>query len=302
MHIWVFAKWIAAIAAIFLGVSYLGNLARQIVGHSGFRLALAANGASSFAGKKLHIAIGNSQFMDGLSADLINKKRRDIKFLNLAFNDLRSTDLLAIMETFYRGCGCTVERLYINAGSLEDEKDGTLDVQIFMSAFNRELLPQFLGDQPALRWSLAALPLLHFNNEVFHRSFYYWLLRRDDQGHGNAYKFRLPKVAPNRLGGTQKKVMIDFPRLARMIEVTRENRTELIVVVPPFHPVYVANRFGFAEYVKQFERELAPYNVPLMDHSTGVVTSYDGFSDLVHMNFDGQKVYSDYFSARVIPE
>ena len=302
MHIKVFAKWIVVVAAIFFGVSYLGSLiARQIVGHSGFRLALAANGASTFAGKKLQVAIGNSQLMDGLSADQINKKRRDIKFLNLAFNGLHSPDLVAIMETFYRGCACTVDRLYINAGALEDEKDGTLDVRIFMSAFNRELLPQFLGDEPGRQLSLNALPLLHFNNEVFHRSLYYWLMRRDDQGHGNIYKFRLPKIAPNRLGGTQKKAMIDFPRLKRMIEITREHRTELIVVVPPFHPVYVENRIGFTDYIKQFQAELAKFNIPVLDHSAGVVTSLDEFADLIHMNLGGQNTYSDYFSARVIP-
>ena len=301
MHFTVFAKWIVAVVTIFLTVAYLGGLlARQIVGHSGFRLALAANGANKFSGKKLHVAIGNSQLMDGLSADQINKKRPDIKFLNLAINDLRTSDLIAIMETFYRGCDCKVERLYVNAGSLEEEKDGTLDVRVFLSAFNPDLLEKIREIEPGMKWSLKALPLLHFNNEVFHRSLYYWLLGRDDQGHGNDYKFRLPKVAPNRLGGTQKKVMIDFPQLTKMLEITRAHHTEMIVIVPPFHPVYVENRIGFADYVKQFQNELAPFNVPFMDHSAGVVESYNGFSDLVHMNNDGQKTYSDYFSTQVI--
>ncbi len=302
MHFRVFIKWIVAVVAIFLAVAHLGALlARQVVGHSGFRLALAANGAGTFSGKKLNVAIGNSQLMDGLNADRINQKRRDIKFLNLAFNGLQSPDVLAIMETFYKGCGCTVERLYINAGALEDEKDGTLDVRIFMSAFNPELMGQFLDDEPGRILSLRALPLLHFNNEVFHRSLYYWMLRHDDQGHGNAYKFRLPKVAPNRLGGTQKKAMIDYPRLQKMIELTRAHRTELIVVVPPFHPVYVENRIGFADYVKEVQFELGKIAVPVLDHSAGVVTSYDGYADLIHMNLDGQKTYSDFFAAKVIP-
>ena len=302
MHARVFAKWIAVVVAIFVIVSYAGSIAAKlVVGHSGFRLAMAANGANTFAGKKLQVAIGNSQLMDGLNADQINKERRDIKFLNLAFNGLLSTDLVAIMETFYKGCGCTVDRLYINAGALEDEKPGTSEVQVFMSAFNRDLLPQILRDDPGMRYSLSILPLLHFNNEVFHRSAYYWLLGHDDQGHGNIYRFRIPTVEANRLGGTQKKALIDFPRLERLVEIARANDTELIVIVPPFHPLYVENRIGFADYISQVRTELARFNIPVLDHSAGVVTAYDSFADLIHMNLAGQKTYSRYIAKQVIP-
>ena len=301
MHARTLAAWIVTVMFILIVASYVGSIvAREIVGHSGFRLALAANAGDKFAQKKLLVAIGNSQLMDGISADQINKQRGDIKFVNLAFNGLYSADLVAVMETFYKTCSCSIERLFVNAGALEEEKPGTTEVQIFLAAFNKELLPKILDDDPSMRFSLKFLPLLHYNNEVFLRSAYYWLIGHDDQGHGNNYHFRIPKIAPSRLGGTQKKAQIDVPRLARLLALTRENNTDLVVVVPPFHPLYVENRIGFAAYVKQVRSELASYNVPVLDHSSGVVTRHDNFADLIHINLAGQKTYSDYFAGHVI--
>ena len=302
MHVRIFFQWIAVTIVIIVTVSFFGSvIASQVVRYSGFRLAMAANGQDAFVGKNFQVSIGNSQLMDGLSADQINMERRDVRFLNLAFNGLYSPDLVAVMETFYKSCGCTVDRLYVNVGALEDETPGTSEVQVFMSAFNKDLRPQIYPDDSSRRFSLSILPLLRFNNEVFLRSAYYWFIGHDDQGHGNAYRLRIPKVSPNRYGGAQKKAFIDFPRIERLVEITRINRTELILVVPPFHPLYVENRAGFAEYVSQVRADLHRFNLPILDHSAGIVAEYDGYADLIHLNLEGQKTYSRYFAERVIP-
>lgn len=303
MHAKIFFQWLAFIAAIFLTVSYLGNLtAQQVVMHSGFRLAMAANGGNYFTKRKLHVAIGNSQLMDGLNANQINQQRRDIRFLNLAFNGLESPDLVAVLATFYKTCSCTVDRLYVNAGALTDETPGTSEVEVFMSAFNRELLTDILQDQPHMRFALSILPLLHFNNEVFHRSIYYWLQRNDDQGHGNAYRFRIPAITQNQAREVRKSAVIDKPRTERIVNIARANHTELIVVVPPFHPLYLEKRADtFQAYLTQLRAELAKFDVPVLDHSAHIVTRHEDFADLIHLHLDGQKTYSQYFSEQVIP-
>ena len=89
--------------------------------------------------------------------------------------------------------------------------------------------------------------------------------------------------------------------VARWVALARANNTQLIVVVPPFHPLYVQNRIGFGAYVQQVQTELSRFNVPVLDHSAGIVNSYDSYADLIHMNLDGQKIYSQYFAERVIP-
>ncbi|MBL0125046.1 MAG: hypothetical protein IPP88_20830 [Betaproteobacteria bacterium] len=71
-------------------------------------------------------AIGNPQLVDGLNADDINEHRRYFKFLNLAFNDLRSPDLVAVMETFYKKRDCTVERLYVNGAARKTKNQASL--------------------------------------------------------------------------------------------------------------------------------------------------------------------------------
>jgi len=302
LHARTLLSWIAVVASVLWAVSFAGaQAARYVVRHSGFRLAVAASGAAALRDKKLDVAIGNSQFMDGLSADEINAQRKDVSFVNLAFNGLESPDVLAVLSTFYTTCECNVARLYVNAGALEDESPGTSEVEIFMAAFNPELTGRILSDKPSLRWSLRAFPLLHFNNEVFHRSVYYWLKGGNDQGHGNDYHFRLPKVAPNRLGGVQKMARLDTPRLRALVELTRKHSTTMTVIVPPFHPVYVQNRVGFSGYVSQVRELLAPYGIPVLDHSAGIVATYDGFADLIHLNLEGQSLYSRFFAADVIP-
>jgi hypothetical protein len=302
MHAQALGKWLLTVTALFLAVAYAGGIAaRQVVAHSGFRLAIAAHGAASLTNTPLQVAIGNSQLMDGLNATQINGSRRDIRFLNLAFNGLESTDVLAVLETFYKTCRCTVERLYVNAGALQDDTPGTSEVRIFMSAFNRELMPTMLQDNPSMRISLSVLPLLHFNDEVFHRTAYYWLLGTDDQAHGNDYSFRIPNITPNRLGGTQKKPQIDIARVRSIVSLLHAHNTEITGVMPPLHPLYVHNRVGYLEYVSQVRQILGDVGVPLLDHSAGIVTDYDSFADLIHLNLKGQSIYSRYFAERVIP-
>jgi hypothetical protein len=273
---------------------------RQIVMGSGFRLATATAGASRFDGKTLDLLIGNSQLMDGLNAEEMNRKLGGRKVFNAAFNGLYSPALLAVAETFMENCRCKVERIFVNAGAMEDESPGTSEAEIFVAASNPKYAATVLEDQKSRQFSSRFLPALYYNNEMFHRSFYYWALQRDDQGHGNDYKFRIPPISPKQLGGSQKKAQIDHPRLEQFNRIARMHGARIVAVLPPLHPLYVENRIGYAEYREQVKTELQRYGIELLDHSADVVTSPDGFADLIHMNLSGQRQYSQYFVDHVL--
>ncbi len=296
----IFFKYALCVILIILIAGQAGFfLLKEVVANSGFRLAMGANADQYFAGENVSLLIGDSRMMDGINARKVSERSSNQVF-NLGFNGLEIPDIIAVIRTFYKQCDCKVNKLIINAGSLEDYEKGTSEIERFMSAFNSELANEILAENSALRYSSIVFPLLKFNNEVFLRSLFYVIKGEDDQSHGNSYHFKIPETIMKSLTAKTKKSYIDETRLDKLIKLTSENGTELIIILPPHHPVYTENRKGFDSYLSEVRQTVESRNIKFLDHSRVITDGENKFADLIHLNINGQDIYSDYFYKTVI--
>ena len=295
-HLSYFVKYAGVALGIFIVVGQLGFFAlKPLVERSNFRIAVAGNADKKLGAKKLILLTGDSRLMDGFNARKANQEYDGGEFVyNFAFNGLRFADSVFIVETVMKKCSGRISKVYINAQGLEDETLGTSELQVFVSAFNTDLIGRMNDKSWVFKESLKLLPLLHFNNEVFQRSVYYTLINGDDQDHGNAYNFKIHARMIEGIKKSETHFAANKRKVALFVRYLKGQGAELVILLTPFHGTYILNRLNFQKYVKEIQELADSVGVDCYDHSSLFLDKPEYFADMLHMNVSGQKAYTEY--------
>lgn len=291
-HLLKLLRYAALTLVTFVAVSWvIAPVISFVMERSGFRLAMAGSSVR-FEGQAVHVVVGDSRLMQGFNAKQANKQS-EATYVNLAYNGLESADLLAIVDTFVSSCRCDVKSVTVNAGALRDDESGVTDVQIFMASFHKALVDRVFASDQTRRWFVRMLPLLHYNNEVFHRSLFYFLRQQDDQDYSTSYSVRLTEGLAAELA-EQPMTGARFHQqgLSDLSQMVRDAGAPLTLVVAPHHPMWTEYRGGFRTYVETVADAAASNNVRFFDHSTLLPESED-YSDIRHLNRSGQLKYTE---------
>jgi hypothetical protein len=299
-HLRVALLTITAAAILFIIVSYSAQeFFKTILRYSQFRLTVAMN-ANRFTGQTVSLIVGDSRMMDGVNAAELNKQHSIGTVYNAAFNGVEYPEALDIVQGFVASCGCELSTVLIDESALWEETPGVSETEIFLSGFSDYAKDLLRMRDPRKAWYLNIFPALYFNNEVTLRSLYYLVMQRDDQDHGNSYRFRVPK---NRIAsiGTEPKInRITVSDVQRMAKIVAEAHGKLVVVIPPHHPVYTSGRMGYGEYVESVKQVVLQAGAQFQDHSRLYSDHPEYFADLIHLHIDGQKEYSRYLSKHTL--
>lgn len=300
-HLLSMGKALTLLLLLLGSVAWAGFLAlRPVIGHSNFRLALAADAQRRFAGRTVTLIVGDSRLMDGVNAAQVNAENPKELVFNAAFNGLEFRDVRAVVTAFAGSCKCRLKRVVVDETALEDLTPGVSDVRIFLSGFNRDVQETIKSDDAVRYWGVRAFPLVHFDNELTHRSLYYLLQGGDDQGHGNDYHFRVSNSVIHGLVKSEKTSTIDAAMVSAFVRDLHERGTHLAVVVVPQHGVYVRNRRGYSRYRADVGSLVNAAGAEYYDHAALFEDQPDFFADLIHLNLDGQRMYSRYLARTVI--
>jgi len=297
LHIKSIFQYIITVFFVFIVVGQLGFvLLEKIVLNSEYRLAMAVAPGENFTNKDVVFIIGDSRMMDGVNAFYANKvitSKNDIIY-NFAFNGLGLPDSLSFIQIFKDKCKCRVKKIVINSGSLKDRTKEYSEFQLFAAGFDKKLLLQMFENNLSMKYSTYLFPLIHFNNEVFLRSLYFYLKNKSDQNHSNDYKFKVNKKVIEDLRKNNKSIIIDNTGLVKLVELTNKNNIKLVVLTSPHHGAYVNNKKGYSAYTNEMMRLSKKYNYTYYDHSHLYTEYADYFSDLLHLNTSGQSKYTKF--------
>lgn len=296
-HILSIIKYSTLTLFIFVAIGHLGFLfLDNIVADSGFRIAKAVRPDERFVGKDVIFIIGDSRMMDDINAEYANKHSSDKQALiyNFAFNGIGLPDALSMFTTFRKNCKCTIKRLIINTGALKDKTKEYSEFQLFVSAYNKSLISSVFENKPNMGYSVRLFPLLHFNNEVFLRTLYYYLIGKDDQGHGNNYQLKVPESIVKELKRESKSKVIDTESFNTLIGLAKDYGAELMVITTPHLSVYVKNKKDYNLFLEHMKVLSLKHNYIYRNDSSLYVNNDDYFSDLLHLNTKGQKHYTTF--------
>lgn len=295
--------WTFATVTVLFWVVSLSTyqLLKTVVSHSQFRLAVTMN-ASRFAGQRVTLLVGDSRMMDGINAAVLAGKGSNGVVFNAAFNGVEYPEALAEVEGFVDSCGCHLNKVIIDETALWEESPGVSETEVFLATFLDSAKNRVLVRDPMKGWFLRLFPAIHFNNEVTIRSLYYLMLGRDDQDHGNSYRFRVPKDHVLRIGTERKINQIAVVDIKRLVGLVAKADGKLVVVIPPHHPAYTSGRVGFVEYVESVKRVVEEADALFQDHSRLFSDHPEYFADLIHLHTDGQAAYSQYLAAHILQQ
>lgn len=289
---------------LFLIVGQVGFLilSKIIIPNSGYRLATAVIPGEEFYNRDITLVIGDSRIMDGVNAEYANtlSVSESSYIYNLGFNGLGLPDSLSFIKIFKDKCKCRISKLILNTGVLINKTEEYSEFQLFASAYDRELLFSMFKSIPAMKYSTYLFPLIHFNNEVFLRSLYYFIKGKSDQDHSNSYKFKLSKNAISKLERNSKSIVIDRETLNEIVNLTNNNGIELIVLTTPHNGVYVNHKKDYDKYIESMADISIEYGFRYLNHSALYSDKATYFSDLLHLNTNGQKKYTEYLTSNNI--
>ena len=280
---------------VFVIVGQLGFLLlKNIVIDSEYRLATAVTPGNRFINKEVVFVIGDSRMMDGVNAFYANKNisNENKVVYNFAFNGLGLPDSLSFIRIFKDKCKCKIKKIIVNSGSLKDRTKEYSEFQLFAAGFDNKLLFKMFENNISMKYSTYLFPLIHFNNEVFLRSLYFFIISKSDQNHSNAYKFKVSENVITGLRKNNESIIVDNKNIIKLVELTKNNDIELVVVTSPHHGAYVKNKKKYTTYTNEMMRLSEKYKYTYFDHSH-LYTDYTGyFSDLLHLNTIGQLNYT----------
>lgn len=291
------------IGLILFSFLFIGNIIfnsiKPIVLKSGFRISVAGAGLKTINNNNFYIFVGDSRIMDGFNAYLANKSSRSKFFTyNFAFNGVEFRDSIFIIKNIIKSTNCKIKRVYINAQVFEKEtEEKSSDLQVFLTSFDRSLIDELSKKSIFYKLSLKLFPLISYNNEHFLRSIWYYMKGTSDQDAGNDYKFKVHETMLARLNKEMPKHnKLDVGYIDEIIKLTQSNNIELIVIYPPVHGKYIQNRLNFAGYIDELHSVFSIHNIRFYDHSSLFQSNDDYFSDLMHLNKNGQSEYTNFLT------
>ena len=290
-------QYTAVTFSIFFIVGQLGFvLLSKIVLNSEYRLATAVAPGSRFIDKDVVFIIGDSRMMDGVNAFYANKKiNNENKIVyNFSFNGLGLPDSLSFIRIFKDKCKCKIIKIIVNSGSLKDRTKEYSEFQLFAAGFDNKLSSNMFENNVSMKYSTYLFPLIHFNNEVFLRSLYFLLRNKSDQNHSNAYKFKVSENIIASLRKKNKSLVVDNANIIKLVELTNNNDIDLAVVTSPHHGMYVNNIKEYSAYTDKMMFLSEKHNYSYYDHSHLYTEYADYFSDLLHLNTNGQSNYTNF--------